>query len=573
MPYMQTMDRNQMMMCTMDSFVDQESIVRVIDIFVESLDLDEMEFARTEAANEGRPLYPPKGLLKLYIYGNRKGIRSSRKLAEECRINVEARWLMEGLEPDHRTISDFRKENIGSMKKVFHEFNSRLFEVLVSGFVSVDGSKFQACCAKDRNFTAGKLDDRIKWLNQHVEEYLRQLDEADQMEGEQEELAGRFTLEELETKLAEARERLERYEGYREYMEKNGLSQLSITDPDSKLMKNKNGFAVSYNVQTTVDSETHLIRDYKITNQPTDHGLIEPAVHDIKEESPQEVLEAVADKGYMQEEDMVECLENGVIPHVILPDGQDVYELETAYEAAEIDEETKNSRKADDIRKCMKSGEIPEAYAEVIEKAEVVEKREFIKDDANEAEEKETPYGSEEEMAERAAQGYYVRDPERNMVICPAGEILRQKSIKKNGNIRYANKTACRNCPHRDKCYKGKAEWKEIDFNKDTLEKPCKPWLEAEGREDDSIKQKKQGHYETKKVVKLTFRPDRQKMDQRKCLSEHPFGTVKRWMNAGYYLLKGIQKTDGETAIIFLGYNLARAINLLGFRKMMKIMA
>ena len=82
-------------------------------------------------------------------------------------------------------------------------------------------------------------------------------------------------------------------------MEKNGLSQLSITDPDAKLMKNKNGFAVSYNVQTAVDSETHLIRDYEITNHPTDHGLIAPTVHGIKEESPQEILDVVADKGYM----------------------------------------------------------------------------------------------------------------------------------------------------------------------------------------------------------------------------------------------------------------------------------
>ena len=569
MSYMQSMDRKQIMMCTMDSFVDQESIVRVIDVFVESLDLDELGFDRTGTAEEGRPSYPPKSLLKLYIYGNRKSIRSSRKLEEACRVNVEAKWLMEGLEPDFRTISDFRKNNIGSMKKVFHEFNSRLFEVLVSGFVSVDGSKFQAYCAKDRNFTANKLDDRIKWLNQHVEEYLRQMDELDKMDDESEQLSGQFTLEEIEMKLAEARERLERYEGYREYMEKNGLSQLSITDPDAKLMKNKNGFAVSYNVQTAVDSETHLIRDYEMTNHPTDHGLLAPTVHGIREENPQEILDAVADKGYMQEEDMVECLEKGIIPHVILPDGQDVYELETTYETAEIDEETKRSRKAADIRKCIKSGEVPEAYEEVIEKAEVVEKREFIKD----VPEEETPNGNEKEMAERAAQGYYVRDPERNVVVCPAGETLRQKSIKKNGDIRYANRTACRNCPHRNKCYKGKAGWKEIDFNKDTLEKPCKPWLEAEGREDDSRKPKRQGHYETKKVVKLKFRPDRQKMGQRKCLSEHPFGTVKRWMNAGYYLLKGIQKTEGETALIFLGYNLVRALNLLGFKKMMEIMA
>ena len=176
-------------------------------------------------------------------------------------------------------------------------------------------------------------------------------------------------------------------------------------------------------------------------------------------------------------------------------------------------------------------------------------------------------------MRVRAAEGYFVRAPERNLVYCPAGEVLRQKSIKKNGNIRYANKTACRHCKNRNKCYKGKNEWKEIDFNKDTLEKPCKDWLEAEGEEIKNKKKPKTGHYEVKKVVKLIFRPDRQKMSQRLSISEHPFGTIKRWMDAGYYLLCGKRKVDGETALMCLGYNLVRAVKLLGFKEMMEIMA
>lgn len=573
MPYIKSMDRNQMMMCSIDSFVDPESVARVIDVFVESLDLKEMGFEKTEAAAEGRPSYPPESLLKLYLYGNRKGIRSSRKLEEACRINVEARWLVEGLEPDFRTISDFRKDNIDCMKKVFHEFNSRLYEVLASGYMSVDGSKFRACNGKDNNFTANKLDDRIEWLNRHADEYLRQIGELDEAE-DAEETAGQFSREELEMKLKETRERLERYEGYRKYMEEKGLSQMSLTDPDAKLMKSRNGFEVSYNVQTAVDSETHLVKDYQMTNHPTDHGLLESTLSGIKEEKPGEPVEAVADKGYIKEEDMVSCLENGIIPHVIPRDGQDTYGLETGYEEAEIDEETKKSGKAEDIKKCLHAGEIPDAYKEVIESAEVEEKKEFVPDETEEAvEEKESAYGSEEEMKARAAQGYFVRDPERNLVYCPGGKILRQKSVKKNGNIRYANKTACRNCPNRDKCYQGKGDWKEIDFNKDTLEKPCKKWLEAEGTADTSPRKKRKGHYETKKTVKLVFRPSREKMGQRKCLSEHPFGTVKRWMNAGYYLLRGIRKTGGETALIFLAYNLSRGINLLGFKKMMEIMA
>lgn len=119
MPYIQAMDRNQMMMCSLDSYVDSESIARVIDVFVEGLNLDELEFGKAEAAKEGRPCYAPGCILKLYLYGNQKSIRSSRKLAEACRINVEAKWLMEGLEPDFRTISDFRKDNADCLKRYF----------------------------------------------------------------------------------------------------------------------------------------------------------------------------------------------------------------------------------------------------------------------------------------------------------------------------------------------------------------------------------------------------------------------------------------------------------------------
>lgn len=571
MPYMPTMDRNQMMVCSLNSLVDPESIARVIDVFVESLDLKDMGFGRTEAAAEGRPLYPAGAFLKLYLYGNRKQIRSSRKLAEACKVNVEAKWLMEGLEPDFRTISEFRKDNIDCMKKVFHEFNSRLAKVLEQGFESVDGSKFQAWNSKDHNFTASKLDDRIAWLNQHSEEYLRLLAEIDAAEDETE-IQGQFTREELEKKLAEAKARLERYEGYRQYMEENGLSQISLTDPEARLMKSKNGFMVAYNVQTAVDSETHIIKDFQVTNHPTDQGLLESTLTGIKAKNPEEILEATADKGYIKEEDLVGCLENGIVPHVILPDGQDTYELEVTYEEAEIDEADKRSRKTEEIKKCLHAGEIPEAYEGVIEEIEVIEKRHFVHDEELEKAESDPSNKSEEEMKAKAMEGYFVRDPERNLVYCPCGEILRQKSVKKNGNIRYANKTACRRCPNRNKCYKGKNEWKEIDFPKDILEKPCKTWLE-EGQEDMRVKEKKKGHYEKKKIVKIIFRPDRQKMDQRKCISEHPFGTIKRWMNAGYYLLRSMRKTEGETALMFLGYNLERAKNLLGFEKLMEAVA
>ena len=566
MPYIKAQDRNQMMMYSLDSMVDPESIARIIDKFVDGLNLEGMGFEKAEASVEGRPSYDPRCLLKLYLYGSRKKLRSSRKLEEACHLNVEAKWLMSGLEPDFRTISDFRKDNAGCLKKVFHEFNRKLAEEITKGFISVDGSKFQANNSKDNNFTANKLDDRIAWLNQHTDEYLRQLSDMDEAE---ETLPGQFTREELEKELEAAEERLKRYKAYRDYMEEKGLSQISLTDPDAKLMKSKNGFIVAYNVQTAVDSETHMIEDYLVTNQVTDHGLIGAAVAGIKENVGEMIVETVADKGYNDPGDMAACLESGIIPNVMLSDGKDAYELEIPYE--EMGDRTDTAESPDRIKRSLRAGIIPEEYQEIIEKAEVAEKKVYIKERTDET--PINPYGSEGEMRGRATEGYFVRDPERNLVYCPVGEVLRQKSIKKNGNIRYANKTACRHCKNRNKCYKGKNEWKEIDFNKDTLEKPCKDWLEAEGKEIKTKKKPKTGHYEVKRIVKLLFRPNRQKMSQRLNISEHPFGTIKRWMDAGYYLLCGKRKVDGETALMCLGYNLVRAVNLLGFKKMMEIMA
>ena len=236
MPYVKTFDRDQFMMCSWDSLVDPESIARLIDAFVNSLDLSKYDIK--EASSEGRPAYDPKGLLKLYIYGSRKGIRSSRKLAESCKTNLEVKWLIGGVEPDFRTISDFRKNNIDCIKSIFHEFNRRISGAVEWGFASIDGSKFTANNSKDNNFTKNKLDDRIKWLNGHTDEYLRLLREADEEE-DLDEQSDSLSKEELENKLKEAEERLARYKQYQQMMEESGASQLSLTDADAKLMKNK----------------------------------------------------------------------------------------------------------------------------------------------------------------------------------------------------------------------------------------------------------------------------------------------------------------------------------------------
>lgn len=297
---------------------------------------------------------------------------------------------MGGAEPDFRTISDFRKDNIGSLKEIFHEFNRRISGAVEWGFCSIDGSKFLANNSKNNNFTKNKLDDRIKWLNAHTDEYLRILRNMDEQRGI-EAAPESLTREVIGSKLQKAQERLARYEAYQKLMEEMGVSQLLLTDADARLMKNKNGFAVAYNPQTAVDSESHLIRDFEMTNQVTDHGMLSPTMEEIRKEAPEKILEVVADKGYEKKEDIVKCLENGIIPHVIMADGNVGYELELPYEGNDADP---SSTKTEELKKCLHAGKVPEAYKEVLSNMRGEEVRRKVKDGDKASEDVKSVYGT-----------------------------------------------------------------------------------------------------------------------------------------------------------------------------------
>jgi transposase len=232
--------------------------------------MEELGFLRYQPAETGTPGYDPRDLMKLYIYGCYYEVRSSRKLARQCCINLEVKWLINNLEPDFRTISDFRKDNKNAITKTFKEFNRfcRQENLFSKNYISVDGSKFKAVNAKDKNFTLNKLDDRILRLDHQIDHYLQELDECDADESR------KLTKEDIEKKLDEYKNRKERYEGYREQLEQTGEKQISLTDPDAKLMKANEGFCVGYNTQVAVDAESHMIAGFDVTNCPTDHGQL-----------------------------------------------------------------------------------------------------------------------------------------------------------------------------------------------------------------------------------------------------------------------------------------------------------
>jgi transposase len=557
MAYIKGEDRRQHILFPdcIEDYVEQDAPVRLFDAFIESLDMEELGFLRFVPADTGTPGYDPRDLMKLYTYGYFYAIRSSRKLARECKCNVEVMWLISKLTPDFRTISDFRKDNRKAIEKTFKEFNRfcQRLKLFSKSYISIDGSKFKAVNAKDRNFTLSKLDDRIARLDEHIKLYMEELDALDEEEGR------KLSKEDLEHKLDVCQKRKDVYEGYRDQLEQSGEKQISLTDPDARLMKANEGFCVGYNPQVAVDAESHLIAGFEMTNSPTDHGHITNLSSEVKQDFEVPVLETTADKGYECPEDHANALASGIVPNVIQRDGGCTESVKFDYHEAEITDEQKASTKPEDLKACLEAGIIPDAYKGILTDAEVSEEKSYVADIPDSDVLKMT----DEQMKAKAAEGYFVRDVERGLVYCPQGGTLRQKSLKNNGMIRYCNKLACKHC--KNKCTT--AKYKEADFNKDKLiilAKGYKPQKSDDESDSRSKPPRQKRIVEVKKVVKYVLHLDEKKMDQRKCLSEHPFGTLKRSLGQYYFLLKGFAKVTAEMPLFCLSYNLRRAITMKG---------
>ena len=563
MSYIQGVSRKQAVLFpdTVDDYIEEDDPARLMDLFIDRLDLQKMGFVRSEPKSEGRPGYSPRDLLKLYVYGYYYGVRSSRKLERECKVNIQVMWLLGKLQPDFRTISDFRKLNIDPIKAVFSEFNRFCLEMKLfsKSFISIDGSKFKAVNAKDRNFTLNKLDDRIKRLDAHIAEYLSELDAMDK-----EDSSRVLSREDLEHKLEVAKERKEKYEGYRSQIEESGEKQISLTDPDARLMKQNEGFGVCFNTQVAVDAGSHMIAGFKVTNNATDHGQITELATNVKEDFGCDILETTADKGYEEPEDMADALASGVVPNVILSEGGNTKNVYFPYNEADITDEQRASRKPEDLRTCLEAGVIPDAYKGILTDATIVERTGY--EGSTDIAPGEVLKMTMEQMIAKASEGYFIRDPERNLVVCPIGQILRPKSIKRDGQIRYCNKLACSKCQH--KCTD--AKFKEADFSKDTLVRIAVKVIKSENAEKISRTKRNKVVY---KKARYTLHLDENKMNQRKNLSEHPFGTIKRTMGDYYFLLKTKTKVEAEMALFLLSYNLRRAINMAGVAKMMEALA
>jgi len=258
----------------LEDWVGEDNPVRVIDVFVDELELGELGFSGVDPALTGRPSYHPSVLLKLYVYGYLNRVQSSRRLEREAGRNVEVMWLSGRLAPDHKTIADFRKDNGPAIRKVCAQFVElcRALGLFAKASVAIDGSKFKAVNNRDRDYTAAKMKRRMAQIEESVARYLHQLDSADRQEPS-EALAMRTTR--IKEKIERLGQEMERLKALDEARQASADQQISLTDPDARSMatSGRGSGVVGYNAQASVDTECHVIVTHEVTG-PTPARIV-----------------------------------------------------------------------------------------------------------------------------------------------------------------------------------------------------------------------------------------------------------------------------------------------------------
>lgn len=301
----------------LDELIGQEAPVRVVDLFVDRLNVGELGFERSVPAEKGRPGYDPRDLLKLYLYGYLNQVRSSRQLERECGRNIEVLWLLNRVAPDFKTIADFRRDNrpaIGLVCRGFVQW-CRLEGLLGAELVAIDGSKFTASSSPQRAWTVDQLKRQAAKLDKRIGEYLAQLDREDAA-APAEEMAPGKTRAALEALLRRRGDLLQAIV----LMAGLGLSQVTLGDSDARLMRGAHGGSVvGYNVQVAVDSRHGLIAHHVVTQAASDQNQLAAVAQGAKQALGVEHLEVAADAGYGDAEQLKACEENAITPFVPHP--------------------------------------------------------------------------------------------------------------------------------------------------------------------------------------------------------------------------------------------------------------
>ena len=301
---------------SLEDYVNEENPVRVIEVFIDELDLAALGFSGMTPAATGRPAYHPSTLLKIYLYGYLNRVQSSRRLEREAQRNIELMWLTGRLAPDFKTIADFRKDNGMAIRAVCAQFVGlcRRLKLFTHAVVAIDGSKFKAVNNRDKNYTVAKVTGRMEQVEASIARYLRALDRADREESDVAEAkSGR-----LKEKIAGLRRQMQALKVMEQTVQDAPDQQVSLTDPDARSMatSGKGTATVGYNVQIAVDAEHHLIVAHEVINQGYDRHQLAPMALKAQQATGCEQITALADRGYFNGDQVLSCEGTGVAPVV-----------------------------------------------------------------------------------------------------------------------------------------------------------------------------------------------------------------------------------------------------------------
>jgi transposase len=296
----------------LDDYLGEDNPVRVVDVFVDELSLEELGFEGAQPAATGRPSYHPAVLLKIYIYGYLNQVQSSRRLQREAQRNIELMWLTGRLAPDFKTIADFRKDHGAAIRNVCREFVllCRRLQLFADGVVVIDGSKFKAVNNRDKNFSNRKIEVRRQQLEHSINRYLAELDRADR----QPELVPPERVSRLQQTVSKIKEQMHELGQMEQRLQTTGERQVSLTDPDARSMATSRlgSAVVGYNVQAAVDAKHHMIVAHEVTNSITDQGQLPAMAKATKEAIGHPKPTVLADRGYFEGYDILECEQAGI---------------------------------------------------------------------------------------------------------------------------------------------------------------------------------------------------------------------------------------------------------------------
>lgn len=313
-------NREQIRIESLEEYVEKDSEVRIIDKIVDSMHLESLGFNMGKNDNSGRPMFAPGGLLKLFIYGYFNGIRSSRKLAKQAKINEEVIWLINGLQPKYRVIADFRKDHAEALENVFKSFVNYCIELGLYGkeLIVVDGTKIEASASKRKHYSLNKISKVRERAHEKINEYLHQIEINDNNDNEE---TSDFDKNSLMTAIEKLEEKLAYYNELDRSIVLNNEGEINFTDPDARTVKfgATQGTDVGYNVQSVVDSKNKLIVTYEVINNSADQGQLYNMSKKAKDIFEVDSIEVLADKGYFHTGDFADCDKENIQAYVSKP--------------------------------------------------------------------------------------------------------------------------------------------------------------------------------------------------------------------------------------------------------------